>query len=146
MYEEAWTDFWWFDDIAAVDELYESIEELAAPTGHAAEIGKVHNLLQLLMARAANGFETAEELSIGPRLNRLRETLRVLLDDKLRPSNSLHAETLLALMELNENRLRGTLEKFDDTWSKLADITKQAARLAAFPTDMIDSVVTAQRA
>ncbi|TCQ02214.1 hypothetical protein C8J34_12133 [Rhizobium sp. PP-F2F-G36] len=51
MYEEAWTDFWWFDDIAAVDELYESIEELAAPTGDAAEIGKVHNLLQLLMAR-----------------------------------------------------------------------------------------------
>ncbi|WP_454623531.1 hypothetical protein [Brucella anthropi] len=142
-YEEAWTNFWWFDDIVAVDELYESIEELAAPTRDAAEIGKAHNLLQLLIARAANGFETAEELSIGPRLDRLRETLSGLLDDKMRPSNSLHAETLLALMELNENRLRGALEKFDDTWSKLADITKQAARLAAFPTDMIDSVVTA---
>jgi hypothetical protein len=143
MYEEAWTDFWWFDDIAAVDELYENIEELAAPTGDAAEIGKVHNLFQLLIARAANGFEAAEELSIGPRLDRLRETLKALLDDKLRPSNSLHAETLLALMELNENRLRGTLEKFDDTWSKLADITNRAVKLAEFPTDMIDSVVTA---
>ncbi|RVI13866.1 hypothetical protein CN206_06975 [Sinorhizobium meliloti] len=143
MYEEAWTAFWWFDDIASVDELYKSIEELATPTRDAAEIGKVHNLLQLLIARAANGFETAEELSISSRLDRLRETLRALLDDNLRPSNSLHAETLLALMELNENRLRGTLEKFDDTWSKLVDITKQAARLADFPTDMIDSVVAA---
>lgn len=143
MYEEAWTAFWWFDDIAAVDELYESIEELAVPTGHAAEIGKVHNLLQLLMASAANGFETAEELSIGPRLYRLLETLRALLDDKLRPSNSLYAETLLALIELNENRLKGTLGKFDDTWSKLADITNRATKLAEFPTDMIDSVVSA---
>ncbi|MDX1189335.1 hypothetical protein GOL88_31020 [Sinorhizobium medicae] len=143
MYEEAWTAFWWFDDIPAVDEFYESVEELATATGDAAEIGKVHNLLQLLIARAANGFETAEELSIFPRLDRLRETLRELLDDKLRPSNSLHAETLLALMDLNENRLSGTLEKFDDTWSKLADITNRAAKLAEFPTDMIDSVVTA---
>ncbi|MCF1450569.1 hypothetical protein GOZ83_28210 [Agrobacterium vitis] len=100
-------------------------------------------MLQLLIARAANGFETAEELSIGPRKDRLRETLRALLNGKLRPSNSLHAETLLALMELNENRLRGILKKFDDTLSKLADITKHAARLAEFPTDMIDSVVTA---
>ncbi|NKJ92837.1 hypothetical protein GFM14_14725 [Rhizobium leguminosarum bv. viciae] len=143
VYEEAWTAFWWFDDTPMVDELYEEIEALAFPSGSATELGWVHNVLQLLVSRVANGFESSEDLSVLPRLARLNEKLRELVDDSLRPSNSLHAETLLALTGLNEKHLTGAFEAFDATWDSLIDITGRAGRLAEFPAEMIDSVVSA---
>ncbi|MGG6898033.1 hypothetical protein [Rhizobium sp. BR 315] len=143
VYEEAWTAFWWFDDILAVDELYEKIETLAFPMGSAAELGRAHNILQLLVARVANGFESSEDLSVLPRLARLNEKLHDLLGDSLRPSNSLHAETLLALIGLNEKHLTMAFDEFDATWDILTGITRRAARLAEFPAEMIDSVVAA---
>jgi len=143
VYEEAWTAFWWFDDISAVDELYAEIEALAFPMGSAAELGRAHNILQLLIARVAHGFESSEDLSILPRLAHLNEKLSEIVGDNLRPSNSLHAETLLALTTLNEKHLARAFEEFDTTWETLTDITRRAARLVEFPAEMIDSVVSA---
>ncbi|PWI49826.1 hypothetical protein B5K03_34430 [Rhizobium phaseoli] len=143
VYEEAWTAFWWFDDIPTVDELYNEIEALAFASGSATQLGRVHNVLQLLVGCVVNGFGSCVDLSVMLRVARLKEKLVDLVGDSLRPSNSLQAEMLLALIGLNEKRLTNSLEEFNLTWDILTDVTRRAARLAEFPTETIDSVVSA---
>lgn len=143
VYEHAWTAFWWFDDVDAMQAMYEQVEEIAFPTNDAAHISKVHNIHQLLIGRVAYGLETAEELSLAARSERLKTILTRLAGDRSRPNNALYAAILLALHDANEKFVAGERGNFDDTWIALSGIIKRAAGMGEFPAELLDSIVAA---
>ncbi len=143
VYEYAWTAFWWFDDIETVQDQYEKVEAIAFKSGHAFHISKVCNLHQLLVGRVFQGHETPEELSFADRSKRLKEKLLELAADKSRPSNALHAETLLVFHRMSEMSLSGKRENLDEIWQALCGIIDRAAGLGEFPADMLETMVEA---
>lgn len=143
VYEYAWMAFWWFDDIETVQDQYEKVEAIAFKSGHAFHISKVCNLHQLLVGRVFQGHETPEELSFADRSKRLKEKLLELAADKSRPSNALHAETLLVFHRMCEMSLSGKRENLDEIWQALCGIIDRAAGLGEFPADMLETMVEA---
>lgn len=141
-YEDAWTQFWWFDDADEMQQRYEDVEDIAFPTDLAEHVSKVCNLHQLLVGRVLNGFETAEELSLVERTTRLRSKLSELTEIALRPSNALHAKTLLIFLGLSERMARREAD-FDDVWIDLAVIIESAAGLGEYPVEMLDMMIAA---
>lgn len=59
-YERVWTLFWWFDDVSAINDDYEEVEELAFRNDNADDVSKLCNLYSVLAARVAQGWETAK--------------------------------------------------------------------------------------
>ncbi len=143
VYEYAWTAFWWFDDVEVVLDQYEVVEELAFATGFAVHISKVCNLHQLLVGRIYQGRETAEELAFADRSARLNKKLSELVKDRSRPSNALHAETLLVFHQMSEMSLSGEGRNLDEIWVALSGIIDRAAGLGEFPADMLETMVDA---
>lgn len=143
VYESGWTAFWWFDDVDGMEEVYDEVEAIAFPTGYAAHIDKVCNLHSLLVGRVVRGFDTADNLALPSRSARLTAKLSELVQDKSRPSNALHAETLLILHLLNEKMLAAEGNDIDETWNSLSDILDRARGLGEFPAEMVGSIVDA---
>ncbi|MVA72096.1 hypothetical protein GOZ81_13540 [Agrobacterium vitis] len=143
VYEHAWTAFWWFDDIKAMQDQYEQVETIAFASNHAFHISKVCNLHQLLVGRVFQGHETPEELSFVDRSSRLKEKLLELAADKSRPNNALHAETLLVFHRMSEMSLSGERKNLDEIWQALCGIIDRAAGLGEFPADMLETMVEA---
>jgi len=142
-YGQAWTRFWWFDDVIGMLDLYEEVEQIAFETDHAHHISKVCNLHQLIVGRVVNGLESSSDLLLETRTARLKTKLVELVADKSSPNNSLHAETLLLFHTLNEKALAGEHSNFDETWLGLSDIIDRAKGLGEFPAGLVDSMVEA---
>lgn len=143
VYEHAWTAFWWFDDIEAMQEKYELVETIAFASGHAVHISKVCNLHQLLVGRVFQGHETPEELSFADRSKRLKEKLLELAADGTRPNNALHAETLLVFHRMSEILPSEEGNNFDEIWEALCGIIDRAEGLGEFPADLLETMVEA---
>ncbi|QQM32358.1 hypothetical protein JET14_09585 [Martelella lutilitoris] len=143
VYEYAWTAFWWFDDVEIMNQQYEEVEKIAFASEHAVHIAKVCNLHQILAGRVSKGYETSEELFFVERTKRLKDKLEDLAADGSRPSNALHAETLLVFRRMSENTLLGEQRDFDSIWLDLIDIIHRAAGLAEYPADLIEAMVNA---
>lgn len=140
VYEKAWTLFWWFDDLDAMLEVYESVEALAFPSGHAAHVSKVCNLHQVIVGQIARGLVTPEETRLVERTGRLRAVLEALVADAGRPNNALYAETLLVMVSMNDILLSDERD-FDPIWAALSAIVLRAEGLGEFPADLIETVV-----
>ena len=142
-YEFAWTMLWWLDDIEPLNQSYEDIEATASRLDNAADLSKLGNLLQVLTARALQGWETAEHLSLDARRERLGSKLSDLSQDKSRPNNALYAETLLVLNRMTDTNAIGNEQVHEEVWRALANIIDRADGLSEFPADLIDQVVEA---
>ncbi|MGR6429645.1 hypothetical protein ACU5AY_01870 [Rhizobium sp. PAMB 3174] len=143
VYEHAWTAFWWFDDVNAMLERYEEIEATAFATGHASHISKVCNIHQLIVGRVVQGLNSADEMSLSGRSDRLKDKLAELTQDKSRPNNALYAETLLIFHQMNEKFLARDVDDFDDVWCALSGIIDRAKGLGEFPADLLDTMLDA---
>lgn len=142
-YELAWTRFWWFDDVDALQDLYEQVEKIAFPTNNCFYISKVFNLYQLLVGQVVSGFQDLESTKLPERSFRLKEKFIVLAGDKSQPNNALYAEALLWLFRLNEDVLDSNRDNFKEIWIGLSSVIDRAARLGEFPAEMLDAVVEA---
>ncbi|MEP4987391.1 MAG: hypothetical protein ABJV68_06830 [Paracoccaceae bacterium] len=140
-YESVWTTLWWHDDVEAINQAYEEIEEMAFETDEAFSISKVCNLMQVLAARVSQGWETATHLQTNERHKRLMQKLDELSKDRSRPNNALYAETLLVMLGLSDVKNIGNSTALDDVWKKLSGIIDRAKGLGEYPADMVDEVV-----
>ncbi|MBB3411917.1 hypothetical protein FHT87_005884 [Rhizobium sp. BK316] len=141
-YEDAWTQFWWFDDADAMQERYDAVEELAFPTDLSEHISNLCNLLQIMAGRIAQGLETDDQMSFTERAARLKSKLSELALDTKRPNNALHAKTLLIFMELSHCLAKGEAD-LDATWKELSQIIDKSAGLSEYPAEMLDTMVSA---
>lgn len=140
-YEYGWTMFWWYDDVEPLNGTYEDIEKIVSKYDSSADYSKLCNFLQVLEGRVFQGWETSAHLDLDARRKRIRSKLFELSQDKSRPNNALHAETLLVLSRLNKSETEGNGQTLDNVWSALADIVDRAKCLAEYPAEILDKLV-----
>lgn len=142
-YERAWGILWWFDEPDAINEDYELIEEIAFADNLAEDVSKLSNLYTVLSARVSQGWETAEELNLEPRRERLEAKIREISLDTNRPNNALYGQTLGLLQGLSNAYGCKDADQLDEVWKGLGDVIDQAHGLGEFPADLIDQVTEA---
>lgn len=139
-YEHAWTMLWWFDDITSINEEYETIEKLAFESGLAEDASRVSNLFQVLMGRCKQGWETAAELSVDDRGERLGAHLDTIAQNKSLPNNSLYGAALVELHRLALVTSETPASQLDGIWKILTEIVNKADGMGEFPATMLDGV------
>jgi len=99
-YEHAWTSFWWHEDLARFIQLYDRVAQLAVGTDNIADAELLNNLWSLLAASVRNKHITEPEAKLDEHTTELKSTLEQLAGHMDRPSVSLQARALNALMDL----------------------------------------------
>ncbi|GAA6176736.1 hypothetical protein [Sulfitobacter pacificus] len=140
-YEHAWTIFWWFSDVGSIAEEYETIEGLAFDSDLSEDASRVCNLFQVLVGRSDQGWETATELKIKERGERLQAHLAKISQNATLPNNALYGSALLELHKLATAGPNATQDELDGVWIALAEIVAKASGMGEFPATMLDGVV-----
>jgi hypothetical protein len=137
-YAKAWTSFWWFDDVAELDRLYDEVEKFTVSTDDASDMELLFNLWQLLVAAARTGTPVRK-------LSERRDTVKVQLDrmakDQERPNNALQARTFSLLISLTEAIGQKDLKAVDATLENFTKVFKAAKNLGLFPVEQLANVV-----
>jgi hypothetical protein len=143
-YEHIWTGFWWFDDVALVNDSYSAFEAIALTTDHAANLEFLCNLYQLLTIAVVHRLLSREESRLDERTATLRGALEKIAANKERPNNSLEAQASLLIVRLDVAMIDGRREDLPDIWREYSGALDRAKGLGEFKADrlvrMIDSI------
>lgn len=134
-YEQIWTAFWWFDDIAFMNASYGSFEARALQSNNAKLLELLGNLHQLLVNCLMHDHLTREECRFDERTTKLKQALEVAAQDVSRPNNSLEAQTGLLRIELNRASLAQDKEALSALWQDYAAVLEKAGGLGEFDAD-----------
>lgn len=141
LYDLAWTSYFWFDDFATLNSLYDEVERLALPSDTADEIERLSNLLPLLRTSVKFGMLTTESAKLSTRGADLLKALDRVREDTSRPNNSLHAHALSLLVRLAQAAHTDD-EDLDDLWTEFRGVIEQADGLGTFPFQSIADALT----
>jgi hypothetical protein len=140
-YDLAWTSYFWLDDFAALNSIYDEVERLALPSDTADDIERLSSLLPLLRTSVAFGMLTAESAKLDTRGAALLKALDRVRQDTSRPNNALHAHALSLLVRLARDA-RTDDENLDDLWNEFRGVIEQADGLGTFPFQSIADALT----
>jgi hypothetical protein len=140
-YEWIWTAFWWFDDVAHLNDSYDTFESLVIDTDHAKNLEFLCNLAQLLFNSVIHQHLTADEAMLEERIARLSERLRSLVATDERPNNALEALTSLLVIEVNQAGLQNDHERLGALWPQFSEVLKQAKGLGEFSADRLTKLI-----
>jgi hypothetical protein len=140
-YDWAWTSYFWLDDAAALNAIYDDVEALAIDTDLADEIERLTNLLPVLRAAVSFGLIAAEDAKLEKRSAALLKALDRIRVDISRPNNALHAHALALLLRLTE-RAQKVGESLDDLWAEFQLVIEESHGLGTFPFDAIADALT----
>lgn len=140
LYYQAWTAFWWFDDFAELDRLYDEIESLVIGSDVVWHLEDLQNLWQIGVVNAIrDGDDDCRERWKG-RTASLKSALEVFAADSEKPTSSLWARTELCLIKFTLAAIRG-----DDVGSvlgELNDILLVAEGHLEYPFAAVVQIVT----
>ncbi|HDY6082255.1 tetratricopeptide repeat protein [Pseudomonas aeruginosa] len=142
-YEKLWTAFWWFDDIALMNEGYDAFEQLVLDTDHARDLELLCNLAQLLFNSVIHQHLTVEEAQLDERIRRLRERLTFMAAELERPNHALEARTSLLVLDVNRALLEGDQQLLSALWPQFSQILGQARGLGEFSADRLINLIEA---
>lgn len=142
-YEKLWTAFWWFDDIAMMNNGYGAFEEMALGTDHARNLELLCNLAQLLFNSVIHGHLASDEAQLDERVGRLRDRLAVMTAETERPNHALEARTSLLLLDVNGAMFDHDTERLSSLWRQFSEVLSQARGLGEFSADRLRRLIEA---
>ena len=137
-YHRAWTATCWYDDYAEFERLYELAESLGLGTDNVWDLERVAILWQVGITWQRSKSVPEEDAQWGERATRLRCALKAIAEDGGRPTSSLMARTLLAIMMMSEERSR---ESLATGLREIASILEAARDHLDYPFDSMARVV-----
>lgn len=140
-YEQIWSAFWWYDDVALLNASYDDFQARTLKSDHAKNLEFLGNLNQLLVNCVVHRHLTREESRLDERMEALKTALEAAASDRDRPNNSLEARTALLRIALNKAMLAGNREALSDIWKSFADILEKAGGLGEFDADSLVTFV-----
>ncbi|BAU49852.1 hypothetical protein SVA_3304 [Sulfurifustis variabilis] len=140
-YEWIWTAFWWFDDIAQLNNSYDAFETLALETDHARNLEFLCNLAQLLFNAVIHGHLTSDEAKLSERVARLIHRLEVMAADVERPNNALEARTSLLVIQANQALIAGDRAALNALWPQFSDVLRRARGLGEFAAERLIGMI-----
>jgi hypothetical protein len=140
-YELLWTGFWWFDDVALLNQSYDAFENLALKSDHAKNLEFLCNLAQNLVNAVVHHHISANEARLAERLKRLSDRLGTLAADTERPNNALDARTSLLVLQVNQAMFAGDSQELANLWPQFAEVLKDAEGLGEFPVERLIKLI-----
>lgn len=140
-YNYAWTQFWWFDELAKFLVLYEDVEERIEGTTHSSDVQHLYTLWSLATACIRNGRLKNSDVDIEKKKRNLVSILQPLAMDTARPNNALEAKTYLTLMNVHEAMTDEAQTGLDDCWRALGEILDASKSLGTYPVELLESVI-----
>lgn len=137
-YQQAWTSFWWYEDLAEFIRKYSDVEHLVIATDNVSDAELLSNLWTLLESSLRRGDISRESADLGRRTTELSETLDRLSSDEKRPSVALEARALRALMEL----IAAIPEVNDQALRKLRRVVADSDGLIGFSLVHLGNLIT----
>jgi hypothetical protein len=138
-YNRAWTAFWWYDDFAELNSVYDRVEELAIGSPQIDDLERLSNLWTVLWTTVRLGSLDAKTAKLGARTETLKSELSRLVAERTRRNTSLQARTLLVLMDLQE--AFGDIKKFSGLLKELKKILTETEGLVAYPMETTVKIV-----
>jgi hypothetical protein len=116
VYGWAWTSYFWFDDVAKLNALYDEVEKLAIDSDSADDLERLCNLLSLLGNAVTYGALSADAAALDKRRAALTDALERVRKDQSRPNNALHAHSLALTVRLTQLAGSEDAAVLDDLW------------------------------
>jgi hypothetical protein len=135
LYEQIWTNYWWFDDAIFLNERYADVEALALKSRHSKTLELLGNLHQLLVNCLMHQHLPRDACLLEERTERLRTALEAELNDSSRPNNSLEAQTGLLRIDLNHAMMAKDNEALSSLWKAYASVLEKARGLGEYDAD-----------
>ena len=141
-YNRAWTAFWWYEDYTQFSQFYETVEQHAAESIQANDVGLLLNLWMLLLSSMAAGRIETQDAKIESRSQDLTMMLKALMADVTRPNNALEARTSLILMRTIQAYYFGKPDEVEDGWREMAEVVDKSEDLIAYSVERLSNVVS----
>ncbi|PSL28342.1 hypothetical protein [Chitinophaga ginsengisoli] len=136
-YNQAWTQFFWFEDYKSFLDLFEELELIAERTINIATLERQHNLTTLF-PMAAKLYNVSEAI-VEQKERRIQQWLQRFVDDDTKPSASAQAKILLTI----HNMFKKLAQEKDiaDDLIAIAKILKVSTHLLGFPYDQVIKIL-----
>jgi hypothetical protein len=140
-YEHIWAGFWWFDDVALVNDAYTAFEDLALDADHSRNLEFLCNLNQLLVNMVVHDPLSRSECQYDERTARLRQALEPMAANRERPNNRLKAMTSLLILRLNDAFIDKSPERLPDIWRDFGTVLDDARGLGEFDAERLEKMI-----
>ena len=130
-YNNAWTQYWWYDDYNELNRLYSEVEKLALNSVHSFELELLTNLWQCLYSSVICKKLKQDNANIKSRTKRLKTKLYSLSSDKNRPNNALYAQSLRLIIDFND--LLSKHKPIDSIFEQFREILSKRAGFSEYP-------------
>jgi len=137
-YHRAWTATCWYEDYAEFERFYEKAEKLGLGTENVWDLERLVILWQVGIALQRHESVPEGDTRWEERATQLRGALKAIARDGGRPTSSLMARTLLAMMAMTEEPSRGSLA---NGLREIAGILETARDHLDYPFDSMARVV-----
>lgn len=138
-YNRAWTAFWWYDDFAELNRIYDRVEELASGSPQIDDLERLSNLWTVLWTTVRLGSLDSGVAKLAARTGKLKSELNRLAAETHRRNTSLQARTLLTFMDLQD--AHGDPEGYGAVLKTLKEILTEAEGLVAYPMESTVKIV-----
>ena len=132
-YQQACTNYWWFEDYSQLDVFYAEVEKLAVGTENPHELELLHNLWNVFEGAQSHGLIKVPAATNKTRAEVLVRELDRLAKAEGRPSASLHARALRLQVTLFCQLRDKETAKASATLKKLKGVVREAEGLVGFP-------------
>lgn len=142
LYGWAWTSYFWFDDAAKLNALYDEVEKLALDSDKSDDLERLCNLLPLLGNAVSHGVLSFEASALDTRRGALTDALENVRKDESRPNNALHAHSLSLMVRISQLAESDDAAALDDLWREYITVIKKADGLGTFPFEPLAEALT----
>jgi hypothetical protein len=140
-YNSAWTSYWWYEDYAAFNRLYEEVERHLEGSIQATEVELLLNLWHLLTPSVAAKQIAAEDAKVESRRQRLATILEGMVADSARPNNALLARTDLTFMMISHALQTRRPDQLESCWFELSRIVDLSTGLGDYSIERLSDIV-----
>ena len=137
-YHRAWTATCWYEDYVEFERLYEFTESLGLGTDNVWDLERLAILWQVGITWQRSKSVPEDDAQWGERATQLRCALKAIAEDGGRPTSSLMARTLLAIMMMTEEQSR---EALAGGLREIAAILETARDHLDYPFDSMARIV-----
>jgi hypothetical protein len=132
-YDWAWTSYFWFEDPAALNRLYDDVERLVADSEDAEEWEKLANLLPFIRQSVRTGSLKRNVAKLDQRTASIVGAFERISLNTARANNALHARAMLLLVRVSERVTADPRDTLVDVWLDYEKVLKDAEGLGTFP-------------
>ena len=139
-YNKAWTVFWWYEDFATFNRLYDDVERFAIGSKQATDLELLANCWTLLHSAVMQGRLDPSLSKLDARTKTVKLELDRLAGDTIRRNNAWSARTNKLFLELTE--ARGDQPRLDTILSELNAVLRDTEGLTAYPLRAFVRILT----